>query len=249
MSDTPEYTTEELFESFVYLRRQGATPDYALKELKRQKPVISTDERDELASMIRQWERTEGLHHQPNPDAHIQPAPPPQAALPPHDQSECPQCNTMNPSTARYCFSCGTLLTRTGTQQLVSEDHLEGANFGSLSTLVFNVRGYENTPLQVDMDDMQELIIGRTAVDSVIVPDIDLSDYDAQGLGVSRVHATLKRKDTAVIISDMGSVNHTYLNGERVFPQEIRVIRDGDELRLGRLVMRVTFERQLKRIR
>jgi hypothetical protein len=250
LADSPEYTVRDLFEAFVYLRRQGATPDYALQELKRLRPTISVTERGELANMIRQWEKTEGLHHRPNPEAKIQPPPPPPPPSPPPTKVACPECKTLNPTDARYCFSCGTLLTRVGTQQLFAEDEgTEGTSFGNLSSLIFTVRGFEDKPIRVNLEEFQEVIVGRTGPDSVIMPDVDLTDYNARDLGVSRVHGTLKRKDSVVTLSDMGSVNHTYLNGERIFPQEIRVLRDGDEIRLGRLVMRVTFQRELKRIK
>ncbi len=249
MSNLPEYSVRDLFEVFVYLRRQGATPDYALQELKQLRPTISGHERDELSGLIRQWEKAEGVRHLPNPHAQIQ-SPPPAMAAPVADSVvQCPECGTPNPGDARYCYSCGTLLTRTGTQQLYVDDDGADTTFGNLSSLVFTVRGFEDAPISVDMEDFQEIIIGRTASDSVIVPDIDLTNYGASKLGVSRVHATLKRKDGVVTISDMGSVNNTYLNGERIFPQEIRVMRDGDEIRLGRLVMQVSFQRQLRRIR
>lgn len=253
MPDVPEYTVRDLFEAFVFLRRQGATPDYALQELRKLRPTIASNERNDLAVMIRQWERAEGQHHRPNPEAKIQPPPPPP---PPATQQQssakvaCPECKTLNPADARYCFACGTLLTRVGTQQLFSEeDGAEGTSFGNLSSLIFTVRSFEEKPLRVNLEEFQEVIIGRTGPDSVIMPDVDLTEYTAKDLGVSRVHSTLKRKDSVVTISDMGSVNHTYLNGERIFPQEIRVLRDGDEIRLGRLVMRVSFQRELKRIK
>lgn len=250
-SSASDYSMRDLFEVFVYLRRQGATPDYALQELKKLRPIISSNERNDLAIMIRQWEKTEGLHHRPNPDAVIQPPPPLLPSIPQGGKVVCPECKTLNPSDARYCFACGTFLTRAGTQQLFSEeDHTTtGASFGSLSSLIFTVRSFEEKPIRVNLEEFQEAIIGRSGPDSVIMPDIDLTDYSAKDLGVSRVHGTLKRKDTVITISDMGSVNHTYLNGERIFPQEIRVLRDGDEIRLGRLVMRVTFQRELKRIK
>lgn len=247
-----EYSVQDLFEAFVYMRRQGATPDYALQQLKRLRPSIKQSERDILSQQIRQWEKSEGHRHLPNPDAHINLPPTPhlgeEQARP--DEVVCPNCNTPNQGHATYCFACGTLLTRAGTKQLEGSEHTtEGANFGNLSSLVFTVRGYEDSPLHLDLQDRQEIIIGRTAPDSVIVPDVDLTHHNAQGSGVSRVHATLKRQDNNITLIDMGSMNHTYLNGERIFPQEVRILRDGDELRLGRLVMRVAFQKQLRRIK
>lgn len=248
-----EYSVRDLFEAFVFMRRQGATPDFALQYLKKLRPSIKQDERDDLGRQIRQWEKSEGHHHPPNPDATIDLPPPPLTAETlEFDNSEviCPNCNTPNQPRATYCFACGTLLTRTGTKQFTDRlDEPDGTNFGNLSSLVFTVRGFEDSPLHIDLKDTQEIIVGRTAPDSVIVPDIDLTNHDAQGAGVSRVHATLKRQDTNITVVDMGSMNHTYLNGERIFPQEVRILRDGDELRLGKLVMRVAFQRQLRRIR
>lgn len=247
-----EYSGRDLFEAFVFMRRQGATPDFALQYLKKLRPSIKQHERDELAQQIRQWEKTEGHHYPPNLDARIDLPPPPVLDNDQDSQEDivCPNCETINQPRATYCYSCGTLLTRAGTKQFVDSDGTEpeGANFGNLSSLVFTVRGFEDNPLHIDMQDAQEVIVGRTAPDSVIVPDIDLTNHNAQNTGVSRVHATLKRQDANITVTDMGSMNHTYLNGERIYPQEVRILRDGDELRLGRLVMRVAFQRQLRRI-
>jgi hypothetical protein len=254
MGNPSDYTIQNLFEAFVYMRRQGAAPDYALQELKRLRPVISGVEREELANLIRQWEMSEGVRHRPNPEAKITLPPKPSPTIEEAHEINCPTCGKLNPPHAAYCYSCGTLLTKLsmtqGTQQFVVEDDgLEGTTFGSLSNLIMIVQGFEQSPIKLVMDSSKEMIIGRTAPDSVIVPDIDLTNYNGKDAGVSRVHATLKYQDTAITITDMGSVNNTYLNGERVFPQEVRVLRDGDELKLGRLVVRIGFERQLRRIR
>jgi len=40
----------------------------------------------------------------------------------------------------------------------------------------------------------------------------------------------------------MGSVNGTYLNGERLPANREHVIRDGDEIRLGKLVFHAYFQ-------
>ena len=43
------------------------------------------------------------------------------------------------------------------------------------------------------------------------------------------------------MILDRGSANGTYLNGERLTPNEPHVLRDGDEIRLGKLVAHIYF--------
>jgi hypothetical protein len=54
---------------------------------------------------------------------------------------------------------------------------------------------------------------------------------------VSRLHAVLENFGQAWSIRDLGSRNGTYLNGEKIFAE--RVLRSGDELRLGN--SRLTF--------
>jgi pSer/pThr/pTyr-binding forkhead associated (FHA) protein len=39
----------------------------------------------------------------------------------------------------------------------------------------------------------------------------------------------------------MNSANGTFVNGQRLHPQEVRVLRHGDELRLGRMVFQTLF--------
>ena len=74
-------------------------------------------------------------------------------------------------------------------------------------------------------------------------PDIDLSVYAAADKGVSRRHATIIRRENNLNIVDNDSPNGTYLNGQRLVANQPRVLRDGDEVRLGHLVLRVSFDR------
>ncbi|MCS7071755.1 MAG: FHA domain-containing protein, partial [Anaerolinea sp.] len=62
--------------------------------------------------------------------------------------------------------------------------------------------------------------------------------------GVSRLHAAICRQDETLTIVDMGSSNGTHLNGQRLIPDQPRVLRDGDEIRLGKLVAHIYFKRQ-----
>jgi pSer/pThr/pTyr-binding forkhead associated (FHA) protein len=87
-----------------------------------------------------------------------------------------------------------------------------------------------------------ELILGRAHDQpQVPQPDVDLTPYEALEQGVSRNHLTLKRDQDTIFVTDLGSANSTYLNGQRLMPHEPRILRDNDELRLGRLVIRVEF--------
>ena len=52
---------------------------------------------------------------------------------------------------------------------------------------------------------------------------------------VSRLHAVIERFDTGWCVSDLGSSNGTYLNGERIWAAQR--LRNGDEIRVGRTRM------------
>ena len=71
---------------------------------------------------------------------------------------------------------------------------------------------------------------------------LDLEPYHAYEKGVSRIHAELHRVDEIMLmLTDMNSVNGTYLNGSRLIPSQPRIVRDGDEIRLGELTMLISF--------
>jgi pSer/pThr/pTyr-binding forkhead associated (FHA) protein len=53
---------------------------------------------------------------------------------------------------------------------------------------------------------------------------------------ISRAHALFGLEGGRPFVQDLGSTNGTLVNGERA---ERRVLEDGDELRMGRLVLRM----------
>ncbi|MCP4004883.1 MAG: FHA domain-containing protein [bacterium] len=53
---------------------------------------------------------------------------------------------------------------------------------------------------------------------------------------ISRAHALLGRDGERVFVQDLGSTNGTLVNGTRAERQELE---DGDELTMGRLILRV----------
>jgi pSer/pThr/pTyr-binding forkhead associated (FHA) protein len=59
--------------------------------------------------------------------------------------------------------------------------------------------------------------------------------------GVSRIHATIERSEDTLTITDLGSSNGTYLNGQRLIANQPRVLRDGDEIKFGKLVTHIYF--------
>ena len=173
-------------------------------------------------------------------------------AADPEQRQVCPHCGRLNHKKDSYCYACGHILAAArpvGTKAL--EDDMDPrtrwgtAHFGQASALTLTVRGATKG---IEVLPQGELILGRAASGSAMQPDIDLATYNAENLGVSRLHASLKRLDNTVAITDLDSKNHTFINGQRLHPHEVRVLRDGDEIRLGKLIMKVSFKHQLRRI-
>lgn len=88
----------------------------------------------------------------------------------------------------------------------------------------------------------EETYFGRYDPSAANNVDLDLTPYGALEKGVSRMHSALRRAEDTLTLVDLGSVNGTYLNGQRLLPNQPRVIRDGDEIRFGKLVMHVYFK-------
>lgn len=162
------------------------------------------------------------------------------------DRVACPDCGKDNAPDDVYCFSCGAVLVAPGSSRQAEGTRPivtplgQDAHFGENSMLFLQVQGSRET-IRVQPG-VAEMMIGRRSPDSVMIPDIDLSPYDAEALGVSRLHAALRRQDDTLVLCDTGSKNHTFVNGQRLHAHEVRVLHSGDEIRLGRLVLRVRFE-------
>jgi hypothetical protein len=159
-------------------------------------------------------------------------------------------CGAENAPQESYCYSCGNLLavgiTRPGDTTTLDEDsgpvdpkrRWGTARFDLETILVLLVKGYEGSRFEVRLN--HDVVLGRSFGD--YKPDVDLGPYEAFERGVSRQHAVLRRQNDTVVLVDMNSANSTFLNGLRLLPEQPRILRDGDEIRLGQLVLRVSFQ-------
>ena len=132
----------------------------------------------------------------------------------------------------------GTTRRLDGTSQSSAFPRWGTARLGTERKLLLHVRGHD-TPLLVEL--MENMVLGRYDTDTGEAPEVDLEEYGAQDLGVSRRHAVVLFEDDAVKIMDLGSANATFINGQKLMAHQARILRDGDELRLGRMVIRVNF--------
>jgi hypothetical protein len=92
------------------------------------------------------------------------------------------------------------------------------------------------------LGDRTEFTLGRVSEAQPIMPDIDLTPYQAYANGVSRLHAVLKREGKRVFVMDLGSSNGTYLNGKRLAPNVDQTVNHGDMLALGKLKIQILLK-------
>ena len=158
---------------------------------------------------------------------------------------QCANCGHENPDDQTNCVKCGLSLRvePLGTRKLEpleesARPRWGTARLGAERKLLLHIRDNAQ-PIIVHLKD--EMVLGRQDTESGTAPDIKLDDYGAVEGGVSRRHALLFLEEDAIKIKDLGSANSTYLNGQRLIAHQARILRDGDELRLGMLVMRINF--------
>jgi hypothetical protein len=171
----------------------------------------------------------------------------------------CPYCATNNREGILFCEECGQVLfvesnlagiasaqdmtsTRklfTGTGGLVGKNSWGTARFQRASKILLHIKD-SASPVEINPD--EEVVLGR--YDPVNSPrvTVDMTPYGAYENGVSRMHAIIKRGEDTLTLLDLGSVNGTVLNGQRLTPNQPRVLRDGDEIRLGKLVCHIYFK-------
>lgn len=90
-------------------------------------------------------------------------------------------------------------------------------------------------------------IIGRAGHNG-IDSDINLADYEAAQMGVSRLHASLEVVNRILMVADLGSANGTFLNGRRLTPGQLCAVSDGDQLRLGKLLLYVFYVKEASQV-
>ena len=164
----------------------------------------------------------------------------------------CPNCDHVNRVGLLFCEECGRNLTsdvnvtlptrkiKNETNDASAKATWGSARFGEDSQVILHIRDAA-TPLKLPA--APRLTMGRSDAGSIEKPHIDFAPYDALDKGVSRSHATIELSEDTLTIVDTGSANGTFLNGQRLVPNQPRVLRDGDELRLGKLIAHIYFER------
>ncbi|MCP4538617.1 MAG: FHA domain-containing protein [Chloroflexi bacterium] len=100
-----------------------------------------------------------------------------------------------------------------------------------------------STGREVRLSFISEAYIGRLDADHDIFPDLDLTPDARADDGVSRRHCKIHRRDSVYLVEDVGSANGTYLNGLRLNPHLLHVLKDEDELQLGRIKLKIIIHK------
>ncbi len=153
----------------------------------------------------------------PKPEEKAPPPPPkpkPGPAPPPQTKN-CPVCGRENNQTARFCSGCGTSFV---------------GLLPAMLRIVEPVRVAWEMPLR-----QPRVLLGRASPSENFRPDFDMSYYD-EGY-VSRRHAEVKQEGNKYFVTDLDSSNGTLVNGVKLPPQQPRQLRNGDRIKIGKLVL------------
>ncbi len=165
----------------------------------------------------------------------------------------CPNCQAEHPENTIFCGECGFYLPEdnrkeTDLMPVVEITWMEGEETGEtaggdvIAPLGLKLTIPPDSGREVKVPFKEEVSIGRLDPDSGNFPDVDLTDYGAVEKGVSRHHAKIIRHGNGVFIKDLGSFNGTFVNGKKLTSYRFEVLQSGDELRLGKLALRVSFK-------
>lgn len=143
----------------------------------------------------------------------------------------CNTCGHRNPGNANFCSSCGAQLDVAG------EEH-------TITLMPIDVDGTDED-LTVGIEELPEgaatLVVTRgPGAGSRYLLDDDVvqagrhpeSDIFLDDVTVSRRHAELARTGGGWVVRDVGSLNGTYVNRQRI--EEESALTNGDEVQIGR---------------
>jgi pSer/pThr/pTyr-binding forkhead associated (FHA) protein len=165
----------------------------------------------------------------------------------------CPNCQHKELQGALFCSECGAQLVvidvlNTRTIKKTPSDLLEPQGVvppvsnsfktGKTSEPSISLHIVDSGQV-VHLKDRTEFTLGRAVEGQPILPDVDLSPFDAFSLGVSRLHATLRIVNKDIVVTDLGSSNGTRVNGQKIVPHVDYPINHGDTIALGKLKIQI----------
>ncbi|PKO05586.1 MAG: hypothetical protein CVU41_10970 [Chloroflexi bacterium HGW-Chloroflexi-3] len=173
----------------------------------------------------------------------------------------CPNCHHKELPGALFCSECGArliLLDYLTTQSIkkTNTDNLnetivdDSKDSISINDDIFSKQAISSdlalylieAKQTLQLSGRSEFTLGRVAEGQPILPDVDLSPFDAYAQGVSRLHAALKLNKNRVAIMDLGSSNGTRVNGQKIVPHVDYPINHNDQIALGKLRIQILIK-------
>ncbi len=130
----------------------------------------------------------------------------------------CEACGYDNPLGSNFCAKCGSQLRATNDDPTIEVPPLSASSGRVEGMLVVRQGSKRGSRILLDTDSVH---VGRHPEADVLLDDIT----------VSRRHVEIVRDDTGYTVTDLGSLNGTYLNGESI---DSARLTDGDKLQIGK---------------
>jgi hypothetical protein len=166
-------------------------------------------------------------------------------------ENVCPVCKKKNELEAMVCGHCGAALqdpfadpgahTRTTDMLALVPKNMREFSIDEAvvpdSGIAVYLEGLINPAY---IDSKGEFVIGRKQGETSEEL-LDLAPWGGYHLGLSRRHAIIRRAGDEYEILDLGSVNGTWLNDERLVPNKSYPLASGSHLRLGSMRLFVLY--------
>ncbi len=169
-------------------------------------------------------------------------------------ENMCLVCKTKNEPEAIVCGHCGATLdnfsidpgykTKTTDMQAPTPEMIRDWSLQEAKEAVVPDRGIsfyvDGHSMAAYIDPEGEFVVGRrvgTTSESLL----DLAPFGGYSLGLSRRHVIIRRTGDGYEVLDLGSVNGTWLNEERLVPHKPYPLPSRSHLRLGRMRVFVLY--------
>ncbi|MGH2521757.1 MAG: FHA domain-containing protein [Anaerolineales bacterium] len=164
----------------------------------------------------------------------------------------CPACHHQELEGELFCSECGARLSGPWVEPppTATFDSARLREISKTSTPATSVLSelragqvalfIAGAAIPVVLEGHQEYLLGREGHEQ-LVPDVNLNLYGGREQGVSRIHASLRVDRRQLLLMDLGSTNGTRLNGTPLTAHEPVRLESGDEIRLGKLMIKIHF--------
>lgn len=163
----------------------------------------------------------------------------------------CPICQRKNSADATQCAFCGVQFVVDRTESFTTErvTELHSALLGPSSRCAEYLPSLPqdglalfvmNEPEPIIIKDAGQIVLGRH-VEGEPRASVDLTEYGAMEMGVSRQHAQITVADGNYTVVDLGSTNGSWLNQRRMTAGKPYPLHANDQLLLGHLRLHVCF--------